>query len=110
MATPAARGSVRAVASNFDITSCAVGLTDPDLRRLSHQSAATPATCGQAMLVPLSVRKPPPTLTDRILNPGAATCGNVLEKNAILYFPSACCSAPTDMTPSAAAGSDAAIL
>ena len=41
------------------------------------------------MLVPLKLRKPPPTLADRMSTPGAATWAIVLEKSAISSLPPA---------------------
>jgi hypothetical protein len=103
--------SVRARVSRFATTRFAAGLTAPDCLSDSHHSAATPATWGQAMLVPLKLRKPPPTLADRMSTPGAATWAIVLEKSAISSLPPAPWpSAATETTPSAAAGKDAAIV
>src|SRR6266852_9788515 len=39
--------------------------------------AASPATCGVAMEVPLNVPKPPPSTDDLMLTPGAETSGLV---------------------------------
>ncbi len=63
------------------------------------------------MLVPLSERRPPPTRAETTPTPGALICGKVLEKGATTRpLPVGdCASAPTAMTPSAAAGSDTAI-
>ena len=52
-------------ASRFQICSLSEKRCDP------QASAATPATCGQAMLVPLIVVVPPPSLSDSTLTPGA---------------------------------------
>src|SRR5215831_8392615 len=65
--------SVRACVSRLATTRFAAGLTTPDCFSDSHHNAATPATWGQAMLVPLRLRKPPPTLAARMLTPGSAT-------------------------------------
>ena len=78
-------------------------------RTASHHSATTPATCGVAMLVPFSERKPPPRLAERMSTPGALICGKVLEKGATLKPCSVRAKAPTETTPSAAAGRDTAI-
>src|SRR5262245_44111365 len=50
-----------------------------------HVSAAAPATCGAAMLVPLLVPYPPPGIVDKTLTPGAviSTSGPRLLNAAI---------------------------
>src|SRR5216684_6623679 len=83
-------------ASRFQICSLLENRCEP------HATAATPATCGQAMLVPLITVVPPPSLSDSTLTPGAhiSTSGPRLLKGAItlaesiaetamtfLYFP-----------------------
>jgi hypothetical protein len=109
--TPAANTSLRARARRLLMTEFALGLTAPDDLSDSHQRAATPATCGHAMLVPLNVRKPPPFLTDRMSTPGAAIAAIVFENGAMSNFPSGPRpSAATAVTPSDAAGKDAAIV
>src|SRR5215831_3285708 len=103
--------SVRACVSRLATTRFAAGLTAPDCFSDSHHNAATPATCGQAMLVPLRLRTPPPNLADRMLTPGAATWAMVLENSAISSLPPVPWpSAATETTPSAAAGKEAAIV
>ena len=106
--TVEAKTSVRARVSRLAITRLAAGLIAPDFLNASHHNAVTPATCGQAMLVPLRLRKPPPTLAERMSTPGAAICGRVLEKGAIANLPAASRPiAPTETTLSAAAGLEA---
>ena len=103
--------SVRARATRLLITMLALGLTAPDDLSASHHRAATPATCGQAMLVPLMLCKPPPALADKMSTPGAATWAMMFENLAMLNFPPAPRpSAATETIPSDAAGKDAAIL
>jgi hypothetical protein len=46
------------------------------------QRAATPATWGMAILVPLSVLHPPPTLAEMIPTPGPDTLAPVFENGA----------------------------
>src|SRR5438552_13488896 len=66
-------------ASRFQISSLFENRWDPQAR------AAIPATCGQAMLVPLIVVVPPPSLSDRMFTPGAhrSTSGPRLLNGAI---------------------------
>src|SRR5438876_12321033 len=54
-------------ASRFQISSFLEKWCDP------HATAATPDTCGQAMLVPLNTVVPRPSLSDSTLTPGAHT-------------------------------------
>ena len=126
ISTPAAKPSIAALERSLAIT--VLGLAGSgdamtsfsqghrDLGRLapgragdamtsSHQSAATPATCGQAMLVPLMLVNPPPFFADRMLTPGPLIRAWVLEKGATATPCGDCASAATDTTPSAAAGS-----
>ena len=107
--TVEAKTSVRARVSRLAITRLAAGLIAPDFLNASHHNAVTPATCGQAMLVPLRLRKPPPTLAERMSTPGAAICGRVLEKGAIANAAASRPIAPTETTP-AAAGNEAATV
>src|SRR5262245_29488072 len=103
--------SVRARATRLCVTKLALGLTVPADLSASHHRAATPATCGHAMLVPLMFRKPPPALTERMSTPGAATCAMVFENLATLNFPAGPLpKAATETTPSDAAGKEAAIV
>jgi hypothetical protein len=114
--TPRSSGSldrplVPAVASSLAVTRLAVALTPPDLLRASHHRAATPATCGQAMLVPFIDTSPPPNFAERISTPGAASCDIVFEKFATSNVPAAFLpTAATEMIPRDAAGSDAATV
>ena len=64
-------------ASKVRIETCGLSV-----RRDSSHSAATPATCGVAMLVPSLSVSPPPRLALRIRAPGATTRGDVMEKLA----------------------------
>lgn len=80
------------------------------LRTASHHNAATPATCGHAMLVPLIVVSPPPTFAEVMSTPGADTTGKMFENDAMSYLRPVLEAAPTETTPSAAAGRDAAIV
>ncbi len=50
-----------------------------------RSSAAAPATCGDAMLVPESSAQPPPEIDDRTSTPGAATSG--LRRREIVVGP-----------------------
>ena len=61
------------------------------------------------MLVPVSACNPPPVRAEKMSTPGAASCGKVFENEPMRkpFWPGA--TAPTEITPSAAAGSDAAI-
>jgi hypothetical protein len=100
----------RAVARSRSMIFVAFGAIWPPALIECHHSAATPATCGQAMLVPESERSPPPTLAERIPTPGALTCGKMLENGAMPNPLPSSRNAPTEITPSAAAGGEAAIL
>ena len=102
--------SVRAVDRSFATTDWAISWSGrPDCCTCSHHSAVTPATWGVAMLVPLSSLSPPPTLAERIPTPGPETTGKVFENGAMSKRSPDRPRAPTETTPSAAAGSDAAI-
>src|SRR5690606_10289305 len=104
--TPGAKGARTALARSRASTARLVRgrLAAPSA---CHQSAATPATCGQAIEVPFSDFSPPPGQAETTPTPGAETTGLVLEKGATVspFAPSD--SAPTDTTPSAAAGTEA---
>jgi hypothetical protein len=108
--TAGAKTSVLAVLRNRSTTNLALGITLPDLLSASHHNAATPATCGQAMLVPLRACSPPRKFADIMPTPGALTSGKMFENGATSNKSFVRCSAPTEITPSAAAGNDAAIL
>ena len=71
--------------------------------RAARTSAATPVTCGAAMLVPDSRTYPPPGAVEMSSTPGAAmsTARPVLEKSAIVLCAS---TALTDTTPRKDAG------
>jgi hypothetical protein len=47
-----------------------------------HHKAATPATWGQAMLVPLILFSPPPGQAEVMSTPGADKTARLLEKSA----------------------------
>ena len=76
----------------------------------SAQSAATPATCGVAMLVPLFTVSPPLVLAEVIPTPGPDTTAPVLENGATTNPDGDWPSAATEMKPSATAGGLTAIL
>src|SRR5262245_40142732 len=99
---------MRAVASSLATTLRALARVEV-LRSDCHQRVATPATCGVAMLVPLSVRRPPPAWAERTPTPGALTSGRVFENGATTKPLADWPSATTATTPSAAAGMDTAI-
>jgi hypothetical protein len=61
------------------------------------------------MLVPLRALTPPPARAEAMSTPGALTTGKVLEKGATSHPSGPAASAPTESTPSAAAGSATAI-
>lgn len=82
----------------------------PSVLSASHQSAASPATCGQAMLVPLSASRPPPDLAETMFTPGALTSARLFEKSATLRCSPSRPTAATERTSSAAAGREAAIF
>src|SRR4029450_1085697 len=56
----------------------------PVFMSFSAHNAATPATCGVAMLVPLIVVNPPPACADRISTPGPDRRAPSFEKTAIV--------------------------
>ena len=80
-----------------------------DLLSFSAQRAATPATCGVAMLVPFIDLSPPPAFAEITFTPGPETSAPVLEKRATSRPCAPSPSAATEMTPSATAGGDTAI-
>src|SRR5829696_7851415 len=105
---PSAKPSVAALARSLAVT--VDGLAGRgEASTSSHQRVATPATWGQAMLVPLLVVRPPPFLADRMATPGPLIWAKVLEKGAIASPWGDWARAATDTTPSAAAGSSTPI-
>src|SRR5918994_784517 len=102
--TPGARPAVRALASRRART-VAVRKGRGDAATSSTHSAVTPATWGQAMLVPLRDASPPPIAADTTPMPGPLIWANVLENGATTKPAGDWPRAATDTTPSAAAGS-----
>ena len=80
----------------------------PDMILFRH-NAATPATCGVAMLVPFKATRPPPSLAEKIPTPGPETLANVFEKGATVSPAPDSPKAATDTMPSATAGGATAI-
>src|SRR5262245_13018005 len=100
--------SVRARATRWLRTMDPQPLVSPFRKNSSHK-AATPATCGHAMLVPLIVLRPPPTQADLISTPGATTCGLLFEKSATVIPAPSRPIAPTERSVTTA-GNDPVIL
>src|SRR5262249_13196700 len=67
-------------------------------------NAATPATCGVAMLVPLLEAQPPPAAADTTSTPGAATWARPFEKSATSHLSPAAVAPTAPMANSSAAG------
>ena len=84
-------------------------MNGPLFRIFSIHSAVTPATCGQAMLVPFIATSPPPGLAEMTPTPGPATFAPVFENGAILKPAESYQSAATEMIPSDTAGGLTAI-
>ena len=78
----------------------------PEPRSFSAHRAATPATCGVAMLVPLISAYPPPGAAEKMSTPGPASDAPVFEKPATPDGESAA----TRTNPSEAAGGDTSIV
>jgi len=77
----------RSPAGNLDVPTNRATSSSPSILPDSSSifwahNAATPATCGVAMLVPLMEFSPPPGHADKMLTPGAPTLAPPLEKGA----------------------------
>src|SRR4051812_3877054 len=83
---PGSRGALVPDATNLESHSSELSRLPLD-RICSAHKAATPATCGVAMLVPLIVARPPPAFADVISTPGAEMFAPVFEKLGTLYPP-----------------------
>src|SRR5659263_465949 len=75
-------------------SSCRASRNPPSCSFSAHR-AATPATCGAAMDVPLIEASPPPSFADTMPTPGPETSAPVLENGATVHppgpVPSAAC-------------------
>ena len=79
---PGARDCVPADASTIAKRYDAVAVK-PEANSFCVNNAATPVTCGVAILVPLLLVSPPPTFAEMMSTPGAAMFAPTLEKGAI---------------------------
>ena len=99
---PGAKPSNVAPPINLDCNR--IGVRLPCEMSFCAHSAATPATCGVAILVPLICWVPPPGAALTTCTPGAATAAFVFENEAMVNPLAPLPSAPTATMPAAAAG------